>query len=102
VAAGFVPGWINPTAGADEAAAGAVYALGIELRGIDFERSGVLTARGRARVILYDRTGRALFDRVARTDTVVGSRGDGPAAMVHFVGAQVMDVVYPYFKKLVR
>jgi hypothetical protein len=87
------------------AAAGAVYALAIDVKDVRFDRRGekkdVIMARGRARVVLYDRTGRAVFDRIARTGTLVGSRGDGQPALVHFVGEQIADIVYPYLRKLV-
>ncbi len=87
------------------AAAGAVYALAIDVKDVRFDRRGekkdVMMARGRARVVLYDRTGRPLFDRIARTGTLVGSRGDGQPALVHFVGEQIADIVYPYLRRLV-
>ncbi|HTM21381.1 MAG TPA: hypothetical protein VL172_12760 [Kofleriaceae bacterium] len=80
---------------------GAQYALAIDLLAMKLDRRGVLTARGRTHVVLYDRSGRPLFDRIARTGTLVGSRGDGPPALVHFVGEQTADIVYPYLKRLI-
>lgn len=54
----------------------------------------VPVGRGRVRVIVRDPRG-ALFDRVVRTDTVVGSRGDRVDTIVRLVAAQAVDIALP-------
>ncbi|MBL8626734.1 MAG: hypothetical protein JNK64_35930 [Myxococcales bacterium] len=54
----------------------------------------VPVGRGRARVIV-SRGGEVVFDRLVRTDTVVGSRGDRVDTVVRLVAAQAADVVLP-------
>jgi len=54
----------------------------------------VPVGRGRARVIV-SRAGAVVFDRLVRTDTVVGSRGDRVDTVVRLVAAQAADVVLP-------
>jgi hypothetical protein len=54
----------------------------------------VPVGRGRARVIV-SRDGAVVFDRLVRTDTVVGSRGDRVDTIVRLVAAQAADVVLP-------
>gem|GEM_PF-3423769 len=62
-----------------------------------FERD-VPVARARARVKV-ERAGALVFDRVVRTDTVVGSRGDRLDTLVRLVAAQVTDVVAPRIRE---
>lgn len=71
----------------------------IELYGLDagFERD-VPIGRARARVKVQAGAG-VLFDRVVRTDTVVGSRGDRVDTLVRLVAAQVTDVVAPRIRE---
>lgn len=54
----------------------------------------VPVGRGRARVTV-SRDGAVVFDRLVRTDTVVGSRGDRVDTVVRLVAAQAADVVLP-------
>jgi hypothetical protein len=53
----------------------------------------VPTARARARVRIVDAGGAAVFDRVVRTDTLVGAKGDPPARMAAYAGDQLAEVV---------
>jgi len=75
-------------------------ALMIDVRTVDLEWRGVLTARGRVRIVLVDVRGRRLFDRVARTGTLVGSRGDGPDALIHYISEQAVEIVVPHLRRL--
>lgn len=54
--------------------------------------------RARARVKV-EHGGAPIFDRVVRTDTVVGSRGDRVDTLVRLVAAQVTDVVAPRIRE---
>lgn len=74
------------------AAVGARGALWLRVQDVTFGWAGVLIARGRVRVVAYGPDGRVRFDRVARTDTIVGSRGDRHAAVARMVLAQVADI----------
>lgn len=79
------------------------YALLLDVREVDYEwRGRVLSARGRVRVVVVDAAGRTLFDRTARTGTQVGSRGDGPAALAHYVAIQAIDIVAPHVKRAIE
>lgn len=89
-------------AAAEMSGAKADYALMIQLREVDFDWRGVLSARGRVRVLLVDRNGKPKFDRTVRTDTLVGSRGDRHAALVGFVAEQAIDIAYPVLRKVMR
>jgi hypothetical protein len=90
---------VGPVAPAEAAAAmtqaGAPLALMIEVQGVDFGWHGVLTAGGRVRFMVIDRAGQVLYDRIAATDTVVGSRGDRHAALVSFVARQAAQIAAP-------
>jgi hypothetical protein len=66
-------------------AANANYALLIDVRGVRFGWHGVLSARGKVRVVVVDRTGKPTYDETVKTGTLVGSRGDRHDALVHFV-----------------
>lgn len=93
---GVPPG---PTIIAELQRTGAELALMIDLRKVDLEWDGVLSARGRVRVLLVDRRRQVLFDRIARTGTLVGSRGDGPDALVHYIAEQTIEIVLPHLKR---
>lgn len=81
---------------------GAELALMIDVRKVDLDWDGVLSARGRVRVVLVDRSRQILFDRTARTGTLVGSRGDGPDALVHYIAEQTIEIVMPHLKRRLR
>ena len=80
--------------------AGGVAALKLHVRELTLWRRRVLLARGRFRVMLVAPDGRSLFDRIVRTDTVVGSRGDRADAVVKFVADQVMAIVHPHLARV--
>jgi hypothetical protein len=71
------------------------YGLMIDVKDIDFAWYGVLAARGRFRVLLIDAQGRVFHDRIHRTGTLVGSRGDRHAALVRLVMDQARDIAVP-------
>jgi hypothetical protein len=78
----------------------ASHALLSELEAIEFSWRGVLTARGRVRLVLVDRRGDALYDDTIETDTVVGSRGDRHEALLGFVGRQAMEIAAPRLRRI--
>lgn len=81
---------------------GAAGVLRVHVAAVDFGWHGVLTARGKVRVVLTAADGSALFDRTARTDTIVGSRGDTHAAVVRMVCDQAMDIAAPRIRRALR
>ncbi len=89
-----------PEVTAAMARANVALALMIDVRSVNLEWRGVLTARGRVRIVLVDARGRTLFDRVARTGTLVGSRGDGPDALIHYIAEQAVEIVVPHLRRL--
>jgi hypothetical protein len=56
-------------------------------------------ARARARVTVLDGTGKLLYRRIVRTDTLVGSRGDRVDTLLRFAAAQVTDVAAPRMRE---
>ena len=96
-------GIVGPTDAASELSrTGAEFALMIQVKSVDFTWHGVLSARGKVRVVLVDRTGEARVDRVVKTGTLVGSRGDRHAALVGFVAEQAVDIAYPALRQAMR
>jgi hypothetical protein len=87
--------WAPERVRAALASAGARHGLAIEVRDIRFSWDGVLLARGYLRVILFDAAGQRIYDRLRRTGTLVGSRGDLHAALVRFVMEQATDMFAP-------
>jgi hypothetical protein len=82
---------------------GARWALMIDVRKLSFRwRGKVMTARGRLRVVVIAPNGKVVYDRTARTGTLVGSRGDRNAALVHFVAEQVVDIVAPHLRRALK
>lgn len=79
--------------------AGARYGLMMYVRDVTLDWRGVLTGRGRVRVIMVDGAGAVVFDRTARTGTLVGSRGEGPDALVHYIAEQVVEIVTPHLRR---
>jgi hypothetical protein len=79
---------------------GASLVLGFEL--LSFAagtQRDIPVARARARVTVYDATGKLLYRRVVRTDTLVGSRGDRVDTLIRFAAAQVTDVAAPRIRE---
>ena len=74
--------------------ASAPLAIHVEVLALEPANLGVPVARARARVRVYDH-GSVAFDRVVHTDTLVGGRSDGDAAMAGYVGRQIVDIVAP-------
>jgi hypothetical protein len=69
-------------------------AVHIELLEIEYGKSTVATARARARVRVV-RGDKPIFDRVVRTDTLVGGRGDRRDAVARAAVAQIVDIAMP-------
>jgi hypothetical protein len=84
------------------AGAGASHALLTQVLNLDFSWLGVLTARGRVRVVLVDAAGAALYDEIITTDTLVGSRGDRHPALLGFVSRQALEMAAPRLRRLLR
>jgi hypothetical protein len=82
------------------AAASASYGLALDVRDLHFSWQQVLSGTARVRIVLFGPAGRTMFDRVALTDTVVGSRGDRHEAVVHFLMAQVADIAAPRLREV--
>lgn len=59
---------------------------------LEFGSGGVLTARGKLRLIAVSPERRVLFDRYVETDTVVGNRGDTHEALARFVLGQGLEM----------
>jgi hypothetical protein len=82
-------------------AAQADYGLIVDVRSIGFRWHGaVLSARARVRFALVDARGEAVFEGTVRTGTLVGSRGDRRAALVHHAAVQAVDIVLPHLKRV--
>jgi hypothetical protein len=82
--------------------AGAAFALLAQVKSVDYEwQRGVLTARGKIRLVLVGRSGEALYNADLDTDTLVGSRGDRHAALLGFVARQVMQMATPVLRKAI-
>lgn len=94
--------WAPERVRAALASAGARHGLAIEVRDIQFTWKGVLLARGRVRVMLFDAAGQRIYDRIRRTGTLVGSRGDLHAALVRFVMEQAADMFAPDLARALR
>lgn len=79
---------------------GAALVVGFEL--LSFAagtQRDIPVARARARVTVFDASGKLLYRRIARTDTLVGSRGDRIDTLIRFAAAQVTDVVAPRIRE---
>jgi hypothetical protein len=66
----------------------------IELLSMRYENGGVITARARARVRVIAADG-TVFDRIVRTDTLVGGRGDRRDAVARAAVDQIVDIAMP-------
>jgi hypothetical protein len=79
-------------AAGDATVGGARAALMIDVSHLDFAWDGVLTAHGTVRLVAISPQSQILFNRDLVTDTVVGARSDGHAALVRYVIRQAMDI----------
>jgi hypothetical protein len=75
-------------------AQGGALVVRIELLSIQYVNGGVITARARARVRVYDAAG-TVFNRIVRTDTLVGGRGDRRNAVARAAVDQIVDIAMP-------
>lgn len=62
------------------------------------ERGSVPMARARVRVEIY-LSGEKRFDRVVRTDTIVGDRGSTPAELAARTAREVIAIVQPNYRR---
>ncbi len=76
------------------------YALMIHISHVSFRWHGpILSARGRVRVVVVNSRGRRVYDRTARTGTLVGSRGDRHEPLLRLVAEQIVDIATPQIKR---
>jgi hypothetical protein len=80
--------------GADKADHAALK-IHVELLSMRYEMGGVITARARARVRVLRSDDTVVFDRVVRTDTLVGGRGDRRDAVARAAVDQIVDIAMP-------
>lgn len=79
---------------------GGRYALMVDVPEVKLDWHRVLlSARAKVRVVLVSAAGKPVFARTLRTGTLVGSRGDGYAAMVNFVATQAVDMFAPKLRR---
>jgi hypothetical protein len=79
---------------AEAAAIGASLGVTIEVLALEpGRRAKVPVGRVRARVQIVRPDGRVVFDRVVRTDTLVGRRGEVDAHLAGYAGVQIADVI---------
>lgn len=62
----------------------------------------LLSARAKVRVVLVGSDAKPVFAKTMRTGTLVGSRGDGYAAMVNFIATQAVDMFAPRLRRAIR
>lgn len=75
-------------------AAGAELAISVDVLSLDVDGTKVPYGKVRARIRLVAATGgAALFDRIVRTDTVVGRAGDMAHDIAGYAGGQLADVM---------
>jgi hypothetical protein len=81
-----------------DAAAPAALELRIEILSFAIDDLGVPVGRARARVRAVA-DGVTRFDRVVRTDSIVGARRSTPEALARQAGAQIVDIVAPRLRE---
>jgi hypothetical protein len=73
--------------------AGAALAISIDVLALELDRGAVPSGRARARIRIVSPSGDRVFDRVVRTDTVVGGKGELAAHVAAYAGAQLAEIV---------
>lgn len=73
-------------------------AIAIEVLGFTIGGGAVPLARARVRVRVVD-TSRVVFDRVIRTDTVVGDRGQSSDALAARTAREVLAILDPHLRR---
>jgi hypothetical protein len=81
-----------------DAAAPAALELRVEILSFAIDDLGVPVGRARARVRAVA-GGVTRFDRVVRTDSIVGARRSTPEALARQAGAQIVDIVAPRLRE---
>jgi hypothetical protein len=79
---------------------GGVGLLVVEALPVAWSSSQIPMIKMQARVQLFDRQGAVLFDRVVRTDTIVGGRGMNPLALLRQAGRQLVDIALPRLREV--
>jgi len=80
---------------------GGAYALMVHVPAVAFDWHRVLlSARALVRVVVVGRDGKPVFAKTLRTGTIVGSRGDGYPAILHFIANQIVDIFRPKLNRV--
>ena len=88
------PGMVPPeVAGKVAKEAGARATIMVQILSTNIVRKIVFYGRGRIQVVAVRDDGQVLFNRIVDTDTVVGSRTEGPDVLVGFMIRQAMEIV---------
>jgi len=82
------------------AAKGEQLAIGFEVLGYSMVKGEIPSARARVRVRIVDRT-HVVWDRIVRTDTVVGDKGIAADALAARTAREVLAIVEPHIRRLV-
>jgi hypothetical protein len=82
-------------------AAGTTLTIRIQLLGIHYHNGGVITAKARAHVKVTSADG-TVFDRIVRTDTLVGGRGDRKDAVLRAAVDEIVDIAMPRVKERLK
>jgi hypothetical protein len=85
----------------EDSAQGTTLTVRIELLGIRYGKGGVITARARARVKVFGSSG-TVFDRIVRTDTLVGGRGDRKESVLRAAIDEIVDIAMPRVKERLK
>jgi hypothetical protein len=85
----------------DATATGAGLTITIQLLAIHYHDGGVITAKARAHVKVTD-GGTKVFDRIVRTDTLVGGRGDRKDAVLRAAVDEIVDIAMPRVKERLK
>jgi hypothetical protein len=82
-----------PALAAAARTAGAALAISFDVLALDLDRGAVPSGRLRARIRIVTPAGDVVLDRVVRTDTVVGRKGELAAHVAAYAGAQLAEIV---------
>jgi hypothetical protein len=82
-------------------AAGTDLGVAFEIKSFSISNDTIPIGRARVHVVVADRVG-VLFDRVVITNSVVGDKGIKTDAMAARVAREVLDILRPHLKRLVK
>jgi hypothetical protein len=92
---------LEPMRGSTSAPPSTGIALRIDVLGFDVQAMGVLVGRARVRIRATDARG-VVFDRVVRTDSIVGRIGASRDELARSAAAQVIDIAAPRLRDGLR